>query len=232
MKIKCAHCGKVREIQEFSLENYYNDINIPTKSGAREYFKLWHFPLQICFNCNYSAIDISNATKLEKTIISSREYQEIFNDELLQNLQNVGNSDLPNQVAYAYLMDKTENYLEAGRAYLCASDFAYSQFIRWIIMEDESGDDNISVNDKILRLSLEKYCDRLFEKAVYNLKKAYNKDKTIESEILLIGALLSGDESEKEIAKQLIDKLEMRNLSKDELAICNYFKQIYNRKKA
>lgn len=231
IKKKCANCGKINSLNDYPVDEFYKAINMPTKSGAKEYFKLWHFMIEGCHYCNYSSLDIAKASNSEKKVINSKEYQNIFLNKSLAELQKVGNSDLPNQVAYAFLMEKTENYKEAGRAYLCASDFAYSQFIRWIIMEDDESE-KLTANDKKTRVLVENYCKELFNRAIKNLKLAFKQNVNNETQILLIGALLSGEKEEVLQAKLLLDDLKTRDLTNEEKLIANYFDEVIAKQKA
>lgn len=191
----CAVCAKKNIVNDSVIVNKFMT---PNTNGAKEYFNLWHFPIEKCEACGYSSRDISECQNFNVKYLSNNEY-----DKILKTL----NDARPNSI---------RAYIDASRYYaligdqksqaLCllqAGDGVYNEIIYWqeyILTENE---DCVDLKD---------FGNKLYDQGTEILKSYTNKNSDdIDMQILLIGLL--SETKDKSIGFALLQQLKKLDLS-------------------
>ena len=200
----CAICGQKNMVTD---RVFVNEFITTYSDGAKEYFDLWHFPIERCENCKFASRDISECHNNNVRYLQANSYESI-----LKQL----NEARPNNI---------KEYIDASRYYqlikdiktqaLCllqAGDCVYNEIVYWkqyILTEDEKCEELYSFGND------------LYDEAIVLLKTylVENPDD-IDMQLLLAGVL--SDAKDKSISFALLQKIKTKKLNNTQKRIFDF----------
>ena len=200
----CAICGHKNEVSESIFVNEFITTDIV---GAKEYFDLWHFPIEKCDNCGYASRDISYCKDDNVKYLQTNNYQGILNQL---------NEARPNDI---------KAYIDASRYYqligdiktqaLCllqAGDGVYNEIVYWkkyILTEDETCQELYSLGNE------------LYDSAIKSLRDYIDLNPDdFDMQLLLAGVLF--DSKDKSLSFAILQKLKALNLKHKQKIILDF----------
>ncbi|MEG1805662.1 MAG: hypothetical protein RR327_04620, partial [Clostridia bacterium] len=113
LSFRCANCG---ETVEFQIPSNWRDAEVKDLDGRPKETEKFSIAraVQRCPKCHYVSFDVSKNILIDKTILSTPEYNEILDNNLLPESVN-------NYLAIGYVYEKQEEFYHSSHAYLCAS---------------------------------------------------------------------------------------------------------------
>lgn len=210
----CAKCNHTNLIEK---DKKYTDIVKSIRVGAKEYMCLWHFPIEMCENCNYASRDISKYTDVN---IPQIEIDKIVNSPTLIAFNEMRDNKIIDYLLaslyYKYLGDK----LNSALCMLQAGDDFYGEFTAYIDYNLESDDDEI---DRI-----EKVGKNFYDQAI-DMLKGYCSENPLDYKykLLLIGVLMDNGTSGQIEGNIMLKNIDTKNLDAEEKKIYNFLCQVY-----
>lgn len=206
----CAVCGHRNEVSENILVNEF----ITTHSeGAKEYFDLWHFPIEKCENCGYSSRDIFKCENKNIQYLQSNKY-----NDLLKNLSEARPNDIRSYYDASRYYELIGDKKNQALCLIQAGDAVYNEIMYWkvyILTEDESCKE------------LYDFAEELYLMGIQILKDYISINPSdLDMQILWAGVL--NDSNDKSLSYAIINKLKQENLTNNQKNIINFLEtEIY-----
>lgn len=204
---KCAICGAEFTFDDDVLVNMWTK---PNSEGAKLYYNLWHYYVELCPSCGYASKDVSQC--INKSIVKDQKYNMISNNNTVRDLMAGRPNHLENylkaSVYYASINDK----LNESLCKLQAGDAIYGEMIYWkeYMLDDSNVVAKARSNDTIAEFRA--LADELYTQAIKGLKE-YLKENPNDADyiILLAGTLCDGDKMQKIQGVNMLNKLKVAN---------------------
>lgn len=189
IKTKCCVCG---------LEFTYNDevsINSFTKprtEGAKYYYDLWHFNVERCPNCNYTAKAVNRT--FNKKIINDEKYQGISEMDIIKDLNCARPNRVESYLLASYYYESIGDMLNNAKCLLQSGDLLYAELMYWDEYVMDNGDSISTIINKRQYNEFKSFADNLFNTAIDRLEEYVRENNSdIDAIILLAGTLCDGD---------------------------------------
>lgn len=213
---QCCICG-YKYASRGGWENSH-PLATPQSDGARLYFNLWHFPIDVCPECGYASRDISQC--INKKIIEDEGYLAINDMPVLTEL----NGARPNSIglylkAGAYYRTIGEKYNEA-LCYLQASDLVFAEIIYWKQYLFDNTDAYTAYRSKGIYNDFRDFADKFYNQAIELIDEWVNKHPSdIDAKLVLAGALSDGNSMQKMRSVKILNTLKSASISTDQKKI-------------
>lgn len=210
---KCAICGA-----EFSFDDSItvNMLTRPNSDGAKLYFNLWHFNVEMCPNCGYASKDVS--TCINTSITKDKKYDMVVENPVVKELSGARPNKLAHYLRAGIYYSSIKDKLNESLCYLQAGDTIYGEMIYWRdYMLDESNSVSKAKSKEVLD-EFRAFADELYALAVKDLKEHLRDNPNdVNNIILLAGTLCDGNKMQKIQGVNMLNKLKsVSGLSMDQ----------------
>ena len=216
---ECCVCG-YKYTHKGGWENSH-PLAVPQTDGAKLYFNLWHFQIDVCPECGYASRDISEC--INKKIVEDSGYLSINDMPVLQEL----NSARPNSIgvylkAGAYYRSIGDMYNEA-LCYLQASDLVFAEIIYWQQYLFDSSDAFTAYRSKGIYNDFKDFADKFYNRSIELLEEWITKrPKDIDARLVLAGALSDGNAMQKMRSVKMLNGLKTEKITNDQKKILSF----------
>ena len=216
---ECCVCG-YKYTHSGGWENSH-PLTTPQTDGAKLYFDLWHFQIDVCPECGYASRDISKC--MNKKIVEDDGYLSIDDLPVLKDM----NDARPNSIglylkAGAYYMSIGEKYNEA-LCYLQASDLVFAEIIYWQQYLFDNSDAYSAYRSKSIYGDFKDFADKFYNRAIALLEEWIQKrPMDIDAKLVLAGALSDGNSMQKMRSIKLLTSLKSDRISTEQKKILTF----------
>ncbi len=220
---KCAVCGKADTYISDEYKIKFAEDDAPKSKCAKAFYKIWHKPVDECYNCGYIFEDISKVDERVKLFVGSARFKEMSNNEVLDSISEYDECNAFNHERYATICMVKGDDFGAAVGYLRAYFETLQHANEWKDESLQDGDDELKTQ-------------KVFD-AAKNLAMAYLKkscvflDKMIKSNFRQADATLLSIYAEyhlghKEKAKNLTFDAEKLKLTEDQSNAFEFVKKL------
>lgn len=200
---KCSICGA-----EFTFDDQIavNMFVAPNSEGAKLYFNLWHFNVELCPNCGYASRDVSKC--VNKQIIKDAKFQMIAENNTVRDLIAARPNKLEHYLRASLYYQSINDKLNASLCNLQAGDTIYGEMIYWKEYMLDDSTPVLAAKNKPIYDEFRSFADELFAEAIKGLKE-YLRDNPNDANyiILLAGTLCDGDKMQRIQGVNMLNKL-------------------------
>ena len=206
-EIKCGRCGATVLVSD---EVKVNEFVMPRNFVEKAYFDLWHFPIQRCSHCNYSAIDIT------KDNSAVQDLTEIISNPLVIKLDDARPNEITSYLLAAANYEAMGEDLLQAKCLLQAGDLCYDEGMYWrvYILDDDEDQEY----DEIIAFAQE-----LYEQGTSLLKNyVLANPEDIDNRLLLIGVIQESGRTGRFESQILIENLKKQSLTETQKIILEF----------
>lgn len=209
MKRKCAICG-----YEFSYRERVEDnpFVLPHSDGARYYYNLWHYPVEICPNCGYACKAVGQT--LNKHVVEDEKYLEIDSLPMILELNDARPNEVAKYMKAAYYYESVGEDMDNIKCLLQAGDQVFAEMMYWDEYVLDNSDRVSTIVNNAQFDGIRTFGEYLINTAIERLEayiKEHNDD--IDAIILLAGTLSDGDRIQAMKSVKLLTSLKSMPLS-------------------
>ncbi len=216
---ECCVCG-YKYTSKGGWENSH-PLTTPHTDGAKLYFDMWHFQIDVCPECGYASRDISKC--VNKKIIEDEGYLAIDDLPVLKEMSDAR----PNSIglylkAGAYYKSIGETYNEA-LCYLQASDLVFAEIIYWQQYLFDDSDAYTAYRSKGIYNDFKDFADKFYNRAIELLEEWVKiRPRDVQARLVLAGALSDGNAIQKMRSVKILNAMKTEKITNEQKKVLSF----------